>query len=343
MAYALDDEEEKAAEAAPAENFGSAAAPAGGAGGQQAQGQPAQKGGSFVGFDRYLAANKDAATATGGRMVSEVGDAAGAAKKQVGDAVEGFKTDASAGGTRSTGSWGLEAPTRSYGLDAGGKATMDYAPGGPVSVSNAEDWAGATYTGPESLEEYSPGLAAPIQKAAGQVDALGSSTGRQALLQSGIGRGEGSYTEGQGRFDSALVDATAGGRFKAAGEKFGGLKDYLGEQRKVAQNYGAARKAETGDVASYWQGELDRYNEQLGELPTVEGIEAERAAAEQLKRERDRDRGTPISDSVQNVDDEKLAFTASKSTRDAWYDAGMPPFDLWYHDTHGGQQFRRGM
>ncbi len=139
--------------------------------------------------------------------------------------------------------------------------------------ANARAGAAAQYTGPQGFEQvknYSD-LVKGITKAGSQVNALGSTGGREALAQQLLG----SSTQGGSQLDAALMGAAGGARFDDIGKRFGDskLENYLKGASQDAAGLSAGGAANTKRVRGQYQGEVDQ-------------IDAERAAAKKAADEK---------------------------------------------------------
>jgi hypothetical protein len=220
---------------------GGAPAPAPVAGGApapqqpQAPAQPARSGSGFVGFDRYLQANRQGAQ----NMATTVGDAVEKSGQEAVGALQGG-TDTFA--------------AKSQGVGTGGAPPT-------------------TYTGPKTWEEAGVDVGDVTKKvvdASGKVSSLGTPGGVASLLKESY---NGPTTAGGSALDAALTGAAGGQRFQQLNTAYGDLTQRLLDASGGAGKLYDQRVAETEAAAArYAVQEQDRrlaYQDELGQRAGV--------------------------------------------------------------------------
>lgn len=267
MAYVLDEEDEEGKAGGPGvvagNPVGSLMGPSapGWASGTpaSASGMPSQTGTDFVGWDRILAANKDAAKASADKMANRLGQAGadvrtglGAAQGQFGaDLAKGDPTpkappttgsvDGPGAGEGRTGVNSFGQPT---GTPRGGQAPPASMPQAAQPQAQPQQPQGPlVFTGPGSLSEGAGWddllkSGAEAQRNVGatqQRDGNGNLRGEagiEALLRE---QQQGNYTQGQSRMDAALLGTTGRRRFGELQKDYGGLMSDLRAADKASR------------------------------------------------------------------------------------------------------------
>lgn len=217
-----------------------------------------QRGSGFIGLDKYLAANRKAASDMAGRLGDTVDSSGQEAANAFPGYVETFKRDVAAGMPQ-------------INEDA------------PLTSADAQQYAGATYGGPNALSDLAGWDASrsKADKAAQDASALTSLYGRQTMLQDMYGK-QGNYNLGQQRLDSFLSGAAGGQRFDELKAKYGALSEAYGDANRASQGQA---KAASDDVAAT----AKKYGGMVDSLKAQEQAAADAAAkAEQERKARER-------------------------------------------------------
>ena len=172
---------------------------------------PAAPASRFVGFDRFLAANRGAAEATAGRIA----DGVDAAHRRAQDAAGAVRSEVDAA-TPAT-----AQATRTIGAAAAPSVTNAPMPTGTYGLSGASPAATLTGSGPRQGAEASSYGA--YTTAAHDAQTAAANTGTMGGLQQLIGTGSG----GAGRFDAGLVGAVGERRFGEQRSRYGALASAL--------------------------------------------------------------------------------------------------------------------
>lgn len=218
----------------------------------------ASSGGDFIAFDRYFAANRDAANQAAGQLAGTAQRSAQAAQQGLQTAQNQFTQGLEGGMGQSATGVSVQGPTqmamanreRRFGAVGAAPATNP-----AISIAEAQKRAQQTYTGPGSLADTQGYGAAydAAKKAQEQTQALGSVSGREAMLREAAGgKGAGAagtraqgYTQGASRLDSALTGRAGGNRFRELRSQYGGLTRALDEA-----NAESARQAQEASGAT---------------------------------------------------------------------------------------------
>lgn len=324
MAFIRDEEEEKKQQqglAAPAVGGTPAEAP----GGAPAAAAPQQKSG-HINLSQYLEANRPQAQAMAGKLAGDVeaqaqkaqtglGDVQKAGAQAVQSSTQHFTPPyaqaqpAAAAPAQAASSyqpralatpWAqpAAAPVRTLATPwtqtpiAAPVAPAGWAPGGEAQAKTV---AASRYEGPLSLtgvQGYATALG-DTQKAQSQLGALGSQSGREALLGETYGKGAGGYSPGQSRLDSFLAGAAGGGRFNELQAKYGNLGQNLDAATANTAPYRAAQEASSGarqraqeylDTGGRYQNDMANYNTQVKDAAEKKAREADAQARENFRR-----------------------------------------------------------
>lgn len=274
------------------------------------QGQYVTPGGSntsgqFVNFDRYLDANRDAATAAGGKLASGVASSAQAAQDAANKAYGSVSGAIQAGIPKgydgaqidslnhsSTSPDGKVGTVR-QGMEGGGRLGPDGkivapAPGTPYTTPLADiqkRLTDARYTGPTNHAGLDAAGKA-IVKSQSDVNAFGKKGGLEGLLQ----RDNADETSGGSAMDAALYGSTSGKTFADLQKKYANLdKAYRGQLADVDAQIGDARRITTGTQQRY-QGMIDAEGarqdavSQAGAAAKMKQAETDAATLEDMKK-----------------------------------------------------------
>lgn len=252
MAYRLFDEEAEENQAAPAEAQPMLQGAIGGSSlGQPVAASPAPQetraggGTGFVNFDRYFNANKDAATAAGDHIYGDVARRGAETKGNIDRSAASFSSNVDKGTMRFGGEavgkpWLNPPPTTT--IPQAGYGAPQYATtrsglqGTPsknavpeVSLDRARELGNLGYQGPDNFAQeagYGDWQRQAMDIASTARALGGDEHSRRAALDSMLG----ARSEGASRFDSALLGAASGDKFRKAKEQFGGLDKYLQDE-----------------------------------------------------------------------------------------------------------------
>lgn len=213
-------------------------------------GAPAPQRSRFNDISRLLYANQGQGQRVAQNAIQGTQHLADAATSQLGAAQNAYSSAAQAG---SAGAYTPTAPAPisrgASGLVAGARPTTAVNLDSGSQLANATAALGATYKGPNSLEE-TPGVDA--SRLAQSFDQARQSANTLAINPS-------HRTGGAGKFDDFLAQHEAGGDLKAAQKRFGGLRSQLtaAQGNTSAADAGRARVA-AGNTAA--QGVVDTNN-----------------------------------------------------------------------------------
>lgn len=171
-----------------------------------------QRGSGFVGLDKYLAANRNAAKRMSDALAGTVETAGAESESDVADVTEQYERDVAAG------------------------IPQFNENGEPLTPAELQALIDAKYTGPESLSDMAgwDAAKAKVDKTAQDAARLSSLSGRMGALQDQYGKG-GGYNLGSQRLDSFLSGATGGGRFQELKDKYGALSESVGGASAASQ------------------------------------------------------------------------------------------------------------
>lgn len=256
------------APAAPAEGGAPAqqkpAAPAAAQPGAPQTSQPAA-GTGFVNLQRVLDANRGGGERMGQQLVQGV-QAKGQAAQQAQQAAQGAFTAASAakvlqydpttvnaGYKQAVADYSANptqrTPGHGYTEDPMYKAYVDSASEG---IARGKALAATSYEGPKSWEDAGidvAGLTAQAQRAQEEAAALGTNSGRSALLSQQYG---GPRSSGASALDAALVGNAVGGQAQDVASSFSGLTDMLAKARDGAgATYDTNKATSDANAAKY--------------------------------------------------------------------------------------------
>ncbi len=266
-----DDEEQRQQVQAPVPGMAGAPAQAPQAAPAQQPAAAAPKQSRFVGFGRYLSANRDAASATAGPVS---GATAGAGvQKDLGTATADFGKAVSGGTMQAPMQYVAPVAPRAAPVAksaAGAPAPQQpqaSAPGyGGSSDAQLTAMAGTQYAGPSSMSG-SNGWAALTDRARSaqdDVNATATPGGLGALLQRSATT---PYSSGARGFDQALVGSAGAGQFADARSKYGRLSESLTAANTASEGVANAGRATTEATAAGAVGEQGRRAGVVAEVP----------------------------------------------------------------------------
>lgn len=216
--------------------------PAPGAPGMAPIGEPAPVAGAqpaasrFVGFGRYLAANRDAARGMVDRVAKGIEDKGAAVQQGLASAQQQMQQAA--------------APPTAY-VDADQRA------GDAPMAHDADQWAAlnAQYTGPNSLSGTDGWDATQSNALAAQDEANATQS------EGGLGALTGGQTSGGRRLNSALLGAAGAERFAGLRERFGKLTDGLSAANTASMAQADAARSRIAAGAAGAQAQMDAEEE----------------------------------------------------------------------------------